>query len=53
MIDYEAEMAGTLILQTDDGLDKKALRDWMAESIADFSSPIGVIRFKGGQFNPT
>lgn len=53
MIDYEAEMAGTLVLSSGDGLDTAILESWMHETIPDFAGPMAITRFKGGQSNPT
>lgn len=53
MIDYEAEMSGTLALQSSDELNETALQAWMHETVPDFAGPMTVTKFKGGQSNPT
>ena len=45
--------AGTTAIRELHRFDEARLADWMADNIADYSGPLTVEQFKGGQSNPT
>lgn len=45
--------AGTTAVREGYAFDEDALADWMRAPIPDFSGPLTVEQFKGGQSNPT
>lgn len=44
---------GTTPVREGHRFDERALAEWMAANVADFSGPLTVEQFKGGQSNPT
>ncbi len=47
------ENIGTTAVREGYGFDEAALERWMSEHVADFTGPLSVEQFKGGQSNPT
>ena len=45
--------AGTTSVRAGHGFDEAALARWMEANVADYSGPLSVEQFKGGQSNPT
>ena len=45
--------AGTMPVSEKHGFDTKKLNDYLAKHLENFSGPITVEEFKGGQSNPT
>ncbi|GAB5349838.1 phosphotransferase family protein [Alteriqipengyuania sp. 357] len=52
-IDYEKEMVGTVDVPEADKLDETALTAWFESNVEDFTGPLELSKFKGGQSNPT
>ena len=52
-IDYEKEMVGTVDVPDADKLDEAALTAWFESNVEDFTGPLSLAKFKGGQSNPT
>jgi aminoglycoside phosphotransferase (APT) family kinase protein len=44
---------GTTPVREGYGFDERALAVWMRENVADFSGPLAIEQFRGGQSNPT
>jgi aminoglycoside phosphotransferase (APT) family kinase protein len=53
VIDYDAEMVGTVEVPERDRLDLARLTEWFESSVEGFAGPISYTKFKGGQSNPT
>ena len=45
--------SGTTAVREGFGFDQAALTRWLDANIADFSGPLSVEQFRGGQSNPT
>jgi aminoglycoside phosphotransferase (APT) family kinase protein len=52
-LDAETAFSGTRIPTGSDILDADRLTNWMAANVADFEGPIEILKFAGGQSNPT
>lgn len=52
-LNAEAAFSGTRIPTGSDMLDTKRLAAWMTENVAGFAGPVELLKFAGGQSNPT
>ena len=53
ILDAQAAFSGTSAPQGADILDQDRLTQWMSANVAGFAGPIEVLKFAGGQSNPT
>ena len=49
----EASNAGTTPVRAGFEINEQALSQWLTINVADFSGPLTIEQFKGGQSNPT
>jgi aminoglycoside phosphotransferase (APT) family kinase protein len=52
-VDAETAFSGTIAAEGADRLDESKLAAWMAENVTGFAGPVEVLKFAGGQSNPT
>lgn len=52
-LDAQAAFSGTVAPEGADRIDEAKLADWMAANVAGFEGPVEVLKFAGGQSNPT
>jgi aminoglycoside phosphotransferase (APT) family kinase protein len=49
----QEKFSGTVAVGEKDRLDEAALDRWMTEHVAGYAGPLTILKFKGGQSNPT
>lgn len=52
-LDAQAAFSGTIIPEGSDRIDESKLAAWMHAHVAGFEGPVEVLKFAGGQSNPT
>lgn len=52
-LDRSAQNLGTSEVRSGHGFDLSRLEDWLAREVEDYSGPLRVEQFRGGQSNPT
>jgi len=52
-LDAQTAFSGTALPEGADKIDEAKLTTWMSVNVADFEGPIEVLKFAGGQSNPT
>ena len=52
-LDAQTAFSGTVIPEGADKIDEGKLAAWMADNVAGFEGPVAVLKFAGGQSNPT
>jgi aminoglycoside phosphotransferase (APT) family kinase protein len=52
-LDAQTAFSGTVVPEGADKIDEIKLAEWMAANVAGFEGPVEVLKFAGGQSNPT
>ena len=52
-LDAQTAFSGTVVPEGADRIDEAKLAAWMSENVAGFEGPVEVLKFAGGQSNPT
>jgi aminoglycoside phosphotransferase (APT) family kinase protein len=52
-LDAQTAFSGTVVPEGADKIDEIKLAAWMSENVAGFEGPVEVLKFAGGQSNPT
>lgn len=52
-LDAQTAFSGTALPEGADKIDEAKLAAWMSANVADFEGPVEVLKFAGGQSNPT
>jgi aminoglycoside phosphotransferase (APT) family kinase protein len=52
-LDAQTAFSGTVVPEGADRIDEAKLAAWMTENVAGFEGPVEVLKFAGGQSNPT